>query len=291
MEDEPIVATLPTVRSSKSHPRRKHSLSKRPTGSIASPHWQILIPPSPNQPPQSTVTKRKRTEGIPPPSPNITSPPQGSKDQSRKRSRYHQHQLSRSFSLSSSNGTYTPLLLQPVYDTGPVVSPPSSAVEWVYPLMLTLEELFKGGTYAYQITTRLLSGEPKTQTVRIDVMPGWAPGTQIIVPNAGNECAPGEFQTMIFVVEQVQHEWFTRREGGMLEYVQDISLLDARNVNRTRALCKVVGLDGEIIKFYPPRGAILHGQESVIKEKGMYKRSKGKVVGRGDLIIRWNITS
>ncbi|KIO19291.1 hypothetical protein M407DRAFT_31077 [Tulasnella calospora MUT 4182] len=198
VEDEPIVATLPTVRSSKSHPRRKRSLSGRPTPFVAPPPWQFLIPASPN-----------------------------------------------------------------------------------YPL--------QGGTHAYQITTRLLSGEPKIQNVQIDVMPGWALGTQIIVPNAGNECAPGKFQTMIFVVEQIQHEKFTRLEGGKLEHDQDISLLDARKANGTRALREVVGLDGKVIKFYPPRGAILHGQETVIKGEGMYKRSNGKAVGRGDLIIRWNI--
>lgn len=291
VEDEPIVATLPTVRSSKSHPRRKRSLSGRPTPFVAPPPWQFLIPASPNYPLQSTVTKQNGPEGHnQPASPDLISFPQDSRDHSRKRSRHHHYQLSRprATSLSSNRGTSSSLFPQPSYSSS-TASTPSLAVEWVCPLMLTLEELFRGGTHAYQITTRLLSGEPKIQNVQIDVMPGWALGTQIIVPNAGNECAPGKFQTMIFVVEQIQHEKFTRLEGGKLEHDQDISLLDARKANGTRALREVVGLDGKVIKFYPPRGAILHGQETVIKGEGMYKRSNGKAVGRGDLIIRWNI--
>ncbi|KIO19294.1 hypothetical protein M407DRAFT_148771 [Tulasnella calospora MUT 4182] len=121
-------------------------------------------------------------------------------------------------------------------------------------------------------------------------MPGWATGTRINFSNAGHECAPGVFQNMVFVVQQVDHKRFTRREGGNLEHDQDISLLDARMTDGTRPPRKVVGLDGKVIEFYPPRGAIWHGQETVIRGEGMHKRSKGKVVGRGDLIVRWNIT-
>ncbi|KIO26295.1 hypothetical protein M407DRAFT_74629, partial [Tulasnella calospora MUT 4182] len=158
--------------------------------------------------------------------------------------------------------------------------------ECVYPLSLTLEKLFKGGTDYYRITTCLLSGEPKIQEVQIDIKPGWRTGTRIIFPDAGNERYPGVFQTIVFVVQQVDHKMFTRREDGNLEYEQYISPLDVRNTNGTRPLRKVVGLDGNVIEFYPPRGAIWDGQETVIKGEGMHKRSKGKVVGRGDLIVR-----
>ncbi|KAG8903634.1 hypothetical protein FRB99_002909 [Tulasnella sp. 403] len=161
--------------------------------------------------------------------------------------------------------------------------------EWLYPLPLTLEELFRGGKYTYRITTRLLSGAPKIQEVEIDVKPGWKSGTRIIFPGAGNERSPGVFQDMIFVVEQVHHERFARLDGGRLVLNQDIDVTDALKEGVRRSPRKIVGLDGQMIEFTPPSGVIKPGMETVIKGHGMYIRSKSQVVGRGDLIIRWNV--
>lgn len=183
---------------------------------------------------------------------------------------------------SRSNTPYTP----PEHDAGPIAGvdiPP----EWIYPLPLTLEELFKGGKYTYRITTRLLSGAPKIQEVEVDVKPGWKSGTRIIFPSAGNERTPGKFQDMIFVVEQVHHERFARLDGGRLVLNQDIDLVDALKENVQREARKVVGIDGNIIQFYPPQGVIRSGKETVVKGQGMWIRSKSQVIGRGDLIIRW----
>ncbi|KAG8957782.1 hypothetical protein FRC00_003532 [Tulasnella sp. 408] len=285
MEDEPLVATLPTIRSSKSYPRRNRSLSGKPMSSVAPPTRRFQEPPYPDYSPSSTTTKRKRPEGhSQPPSPDQISFPHVSVDHIRKRSRHHHQQLSRSFSLSSSGGKSSSSS-QPIYDSS-TLSTLSSAVGWVYNLPLTLEELFNGGTYYYRITTRLLSGEPKIQEVRIDIKPGWKAGTRIIFPDAGNERYPGVFQTMVFVVKQVDHKRFTRREGGTLECHQDLSPLEANMENGRRALRKVLGLDGRVVEFYPPKGMIYHGQETVIEGEGMPRRSKGQVVGRGDLVIR-----
>ncbi|KAG9030545.1 hypothetical protein FS837_003248 [Tulasnella sp. UAMH 9824] len=289
MEDEPIVATLPTIRSSKSYPRRKRSLSGKPMPSVAPQPRQFQVPPYPNYPHQFTTTKRKRAEGhSQPPSPDQTSFSHVSVDHIKKRSRYHHQQLSRSSSLSSSGGKSSSSSSQPIYDSS-TPSAQNSAVGWVYTLPLTLEELFNGGTYYYRITTRLLSGEPKVQEVRVDIKPGWKAGTRIIFPDAGNERYPGVFQTMVFVVKQVDHKKFTRREGRNLECHQDMYPLEASMENGRRALRKVVGLDGKVIEFYPPKGVIYHGQEMIIEGEGMPRRSKGQVVGRGDLVIRWNI--
>ncbi|KAG8914773.1 hypothetical protein FRC01_003925 [Tulasnella sp. 417] len=158
--------------------------------------------------------------------------------------------------------------------------------EWIYRLPLTLERLFKGGTYKVRVTTHLLSGDVKLAQVQIDVGPGCHAGTQFTFFDAGNERAPGVFQTMVFVVEQVHHERFERGERGKLVYNTVIDLMDAKNGRRE--VRKVVGLDGKIIEFHPPKGVINHGQEMVIKGEGMYRESRGS---RGDLIIRWNIRS
>ncbi|KAG8898014.1 hypothetical protein FRC01_011067, partial [Tulasnella sp. 417] len=284
-EWKPLVPTVVSSNPDSSKPR----LSGAPTPSTPLPA-QFQAPPPPEHPPRSASRKRKRSEGHSRPhSLDLISFPPDAEQHSNKRRSPERHQILSAPSLFSDAETPSPLSPPPMYDDDTASAPPSSDVEWVYPLRLTLEELFNGGTFTYQITTHMLSGEPKIQNVLIDVMPGWAPGTQIIVPNAGNECAPGVFQTMIFVVEQVPHEKFTRRRSK-LECTLDIPLFDAQNVNGRRALCRVVGLDGKVIEFYPPRRVIWHGHTTVIKGEGMYKRSQGQVVGRGDLIIRWNIT-
>ncbi|KAG8920495.1 hypothetical protein FRC01_000727 [Tulasnella sp. 417] len=154
-----------------------------------------------------------------------------------------------------------------------------------YPLQFTLEELFKGGRNYYRVTSRMLSGEPRIQDVEIAVEPGWAAGTRIIFNEAGDECAPGVFQTLVFVVDQTYHERFTRRKAGELVFNQNIDPREVSAKNGGRALGKVVGLDGKVIDV-KPEGVIYHGQETVIRGEGMLKRKKGKVVGRGDLIIR-----
>ncbi|KIO26296.1 hypothetical protein M407DRAFT_24384 [Tulasnella calospora MUT 4182] len=52
MEDEPLVTILPTLRSSKSYPRRKCSLSGKPMPSVPPPLRRFQVPPSPSYPPQ-----------------------------------------------------------------------------------------------------------------------------------------------------------------------------------------------------------------------------------------------
>lgn len=185
-------------------------------------------------------------------------------------------------SSSSEGAPYTPQA------TPPSSSEPGAAIpaEWIYPLQLTLEELFKGGKYTFRITTRMLNGTQKASDVAIDVQPGWKSGTRIVFPGAGNERRPGVFQDMIFVVEQVHHERFARLDGGRLVLNQDIDLVDALKEGVQRPPRDVVGIDGKTLTFYPPTGLIKPNQETVIKGHGMWIRSKSKTVGRGDLVIK-----
>lgn len=175
----------------------------------------------------------------------------------------------------------------------PETTPPTSAedsdipAEHIYPLQLTLEELFKGGKYNFRITTHLLNGDPKISEVEIDVLPGWKMGTRITFPNAGNEFKPGVFQTMIFVVEQIHHERFARLSKGRLVLNQDISLADSFKEGPRKEPIRILGLDGKTLEFTPPSGVIKPGQETIIRNQGMYIRNKSEVVGRGDLIIRY----
>lgn len=79
-------------------------------------------------------------------------------------------------------------------ETTTVVSPEEIPEEWIYPLRLTLEELFTGINLRFRITRHLLSGKKKSEAIRafhsrrtlfcsmlttifdhlgIDVQPGW----------------------------------------------------------------------------------------------------------------------
>lgn len=168
-----------------------------------------------------------------------------------------------------------------------VVTGTTIPAEWVHPLPLTLEQLFKGGKHEYKITRHMLDGSKKDQVVLVDVQPGWKSGTRITFPRAGNEYAPGRFQDVIFVVEQIHHERLARLDGGRLVVTEMIDLPDAMNAGRKPQTRRIVGVDGKVIEFVAPSCVIKNGMETVVKGHGMYLRSKSHVVGRGDLVIRW----
>ncbi|KAG8919428.1 hypothetical protein FRC01_001292 [Tulasnella sp. 417] len=290
-EDYPAPEIIPDSPNSPTFtpPKPDPSGSHPTTPSVPPSAPQLRVPSPPKDSPPSTTRKRKRAEGHERPlSPNPMFLPFGPGN--KRISRDYDHHIPSTSSLFSGDEAPSSSSSQSVDDDS-TVSAPSLAREWTYALRLTLEELFNGTVRTYRIKIRLLSGESRTREVPINVMPGWTTGTRVIFRNAGNECAPGIFGAVVFVVEQVDHERFRRRDCGILECSQEISLSEARNVNGVRTSRKVVGLDGKVIRFYPPKGLISPGQETLIKGEGMYQRSRGKVVGRGDLIIRWNIKS
>ena len=97
----------------------------------------------------------------------------------------------------------------------------SSSKDWIFPLHLTLEDLYYGATHRYRITRTLCpshkSSSP-TQTVQIDinVAPGWRTGTRIRVPGVGNQRPDGSFQDIVFVVEDAPHPRFTRAGDDLI---------------------------------------------------------------------------
>ncbi|KAG9039275.1 hypothetical protein FRB95_011860 [Tulasnella sp. JGI-2019a] len=208
----------------------------------------------------------------------LTSPPRDLRPSSAQRS------LGRSESNSSNGSSPSPHTppTQPVLQAD---IPP----EWVHPLPLTLEQLFRGGKHEFRITRHMLDGSKKDTTVLVDVQPGWKSGTRITFPGAGNERTPGQYQDVIFVVEQIHHERFARLDGGRLVVTEEISLPDALTPGRKLHTRRIVGLDGKVIEFVAPSVIIKNGLETVVKGHGMYIRSKSQIAGRGDLVIRWSV--
>lgn len=155
--------------------------------------------------------------------------------------------------------------------------------EWIFPLPLTLEELYEGASHRYRITRHLLSGKKKDVMVEIDVGSGWKKGTKIRFTGAGNEREGNTPQDVVFVVEEIPHQTFVR-EGSTLITRVKISLLEALAGEGRRI--QIIGLDGKPILIETPPEIIRPGDECVIEGAGMPIRKHGKIVGRGDMVVR-----
>ncbi|GJJ08382.1 hypothetical protein Clacol_002596 [Clathrus columnatus] len=158
--------------------------------------------------------------------------------------------------------------------------------EWIFPLPLTLEELYEGACQRYRITRHLLSGKKKDIMVDIDIGQGWKQGTKIRFSGAGNEREGGTPQDVVFIVEEVPHQSFVRDGSTLITHVQ-IPLLDALAGEGRKVYLS--GVDGKSIGIDIPPGIIRPGDEYYIQGAGMPIRKQGEVVGRGDMIVRWEI--
>ncbi|KAI0649436.1 hypothetical protein C8Q79DRAFT_924688 [Trametes meyenii] len=118
----------------------------------------------------------------------------------------------------------------------PLRSPRSlsaSTKDWIFPLHLSLEDLYFGAVHRYRITRTLVptavtphsksqsppsSGGARRQTVQIDVYvsPGWTTGTRIRVPHVGNQRPDGSFQDIVFVVAEAPHPRFMRKGDDLV---------------------------------------------------------------------------
>ncbi|OBZ72503.1 Protein psi1 [Grifola frondosa] len=185
----------------------------------------------------------------------------------------------------------------PIHPLRAPESKPNLAKDWIFPLRLTLADLYYGAAHRYRITRRLWS--EKTQRIQIDVeiCPGWRRGTRIRVPGVGNERKDGSFQDLVFVVEEAPHPRFTRSGDDLIVAVQ-VPWAEAcpRRPYPSGACggakCEeelyVQGLDGEEFAVSIPRSLVEAADGTRIYGAGMPVRRGGKVVGKGDLVIRWD---
>lgn len=171
------------------------------------------------------------------------------------------------------------------------------AEDWVFPLHLTLEDLYYGTAHYYSITRTLRSG--KTETVKIDihVSSGWHSGTEIRIPAVGNERKDGSFQDIVFIVEEEPHPRFTRLGDDLVVSVQ-VPWADAHPPSYvyppregSEKLAHddevyVQGLDGEEFALSIPRTLVESADGTRIVGAGMPARKGGRIVGKGDLIVR-----
>ncbi|EAL50084.2 DnaJ family protein [Entamoeba histolytica HM-1:IMSS] len=162
---------------------------------------------------------------------------------------------------------------------------PVKADDVIANLNLTLEELYKGCTKTRNITKNITTSNgvttKKTNTVVINVQPGWKDGTKLRYEGYGDE-EPGVIPAdIVFVVKTKEHPVF-KREGDDLHCTKNITLLQAL----TGCEIEIPHLDGTTIKQKFDK-ILTNNSKETIYGKGMPIR---KFPGQyGNLIVHFNI--
>lgn len=167
-------------------------------------------------------------------------------------------------------------------------SPRGTSKEWMFPLPMTLEDIFYGSRQSFLIKRELLSRKIEEVEICVRVPAGTRAGTRIMCRGAGHQRQDGTFQDVVFLVEDEPGQRFSR--------VNDDLYLDVRvpwqdSLADRGGDIYINGLDGEEIVFplpYPIHDNTTEGQVFV-KGAGMPIRRGHKIVGRGDMIVRWQV--
>ena len=122
--------------------------------------------------------------------------------------------------------------------------------------------------------------------MEINVLPGWRAGTSIRFPRAGNERPAAGPQDIVFIVEEIPHPRFTRTRNDLIVILKMplVEALIGMGEKKT-----VEHLDGRRLQVSIPPGVVKPGQETTLSGEGMPMRKDGRVCGRGDLIVKWEI--
>ncbi|KAJ4477440.1 hypothetical protein J3R30DRAFT_3485849 [Lentinula aciculospora] len=178
----------------------------------------------------------------------------------------------------------------------PPYNPPFASIgvgtskEWRYSLTLTLEELFQGRICPIRITRRYLSGERKNVVLDVDVPPGSQPGAELAFRGVGHERSPGKFQDIVFVIGEASHDRFVRAGNDLL---MDTKIPWSEHLKDQDGRLCFPGIDGKLVCIRIPRprntarGSLTGSQ--IVCEAGMPIWFGAKIVGRGNLIVRWEI--
>lgn len=163
----------------------------------------------------------------------------------------------------------------------PIETPVSSSKEWMFPLELTLEELYNGTSLRFRITRRLLSRRTKQTMVAIDIPSGTLAGTKIRCPGVGHQRRDTTFQDVVFVVEEKPHDRFTRIKDDLFLDVF-VPYVDQLAEDGGDICLDGIGEEDITINIPYPINQKSTDGEVIVKGAGMPSR-KG---GRGNLVVR-----
>jgi DnaJ-class molecular chaperone len=157
--------------------------------------------------------------------------------------------------------------------------------EWRYHLKLTLEELFLGTDFKFRITRYLHSNSRKKNvSINVSIPPGCSEGNEIRCVGAGNYCKDDTLQDVIFVIEELSHNTFTRVKDDL---IMEIKIPWVDSLEKETGEIMVEGIDGEELWVSIPYRLDKEVEgEQFIMGGGMPVRVDGRVIRRGDLIIK-----
>lgn len=157
----------------------------------------------------------------------------------------------------------------------------------VYPLRLTLEELYAGCTKKLKIKRKLLDPStqqptPSEKVITVVVKPGWKAGTKLNYNGEGDEYAPNRRQDVQIVIEEKAHPVF-RREGDDLHLTMNLTLEES--------LCgftkTITSLDGKEFKV-SNKAVTVPNQQLKFPNGGMPNQKDAN--NKGALIVTFKVT-
>ncbi|KAG8213093.1 hypothetical protein J3R82DRAFT_11489 [Butyriboletus roseoflavus] len=167
-------------------------------------------------------------------------------------------------------------------------TPRGASKEWIFPLPLTLDEMYHGTSYRFLVTRELLSHRTEQVEISVAIPPGMRSGTRIVCPRTGHQRKDGTLQDVVFLVEEVPEERFSRVKDDLF---LDVCIPWADPLADQGGEICIQGIDGKEITFalpYPIYDEATEGQV-LVKGAGMPIREGRKTIGRGDMIIRWRV--
>eukprot|EP01060_Flectonema_neradi_P008386 TRINITY_DN159_c1_g2_i1.p1 TRINITY_DN159_c1_g2~~TRINITY_DN159_c1_g2_i1.p1 ORF type:complete len:345 (+),score=89.42 TRINITY_DN159_c1_g2_i1:112-1146(+) len=145
-----------------------------------------------------------------------------------------------------------------------------------FDINLTLEELYTGCTKKRKLTRKRIEGGrlvDSAKIVEVNVLPGWKSGTKVTFAGEGDESPTQAAGDIIFVVKELPHKDFTR-DGADLIYKPTISKSNTAPV-------PIPTPEGKTVRINIPSGTT-----TSLPDHGMPRRKEGRVIGKGDILIR-----
>ena len=158
--------------------------------------------------------------------------------------------------------------------------------KWVHVLNMTLEEIYQGKTFHFQLIRYKLSGKKTIVPLNVTVPLGSRDGTEVIITNVGNERKDGTRQDIVFLVNALRHKRFNRIHDDLR---LEVRLPWVDSLEEKEGEVRLDGIDGKEYAFYVNfcKTGLLTGT-TIIPNAGMPCRG-GK--GRGRIVIRFVLSS
>ncbi|KAF4571565.1 hypothetical protein EYR40_008060 [Pleurotus pulmonarius] len=239
----------------------------------------------PYQHQQGTPRKSERYDPAPTPIPRKATLPTEARESSRRRNAEQGWERT---TTSPKRRTTTPLYADTTHEQT-FVHPGDIPSEWIFYLHLSLEELFKGKTCRFQLTRQLRSGRQKEAVVDFRIPPGCHHGTRFVCRGVGHERADGSTQDVVFIVDELRHDRFFRIEDDLMANV----IVPWASYAGAGGQIYVEGLDGKQHAIVQPqqssgRRLALKGVRTIVGA-GMPISEGERVIGRGDLVVCWEV--